>query len=96
MKNLVLNHSLIPRLFAATLIASVSSVALAKSQQTHSRQIWSDFDGDGYEDVVDLGASKDLRLLRNGGDGSFLDVTTRVGPRRSARRDPRTVGRLRP
>ncbi|MEZ6019172.1 MAG: VCBS repeat-containing protein [Planctomycetota bacterium] len=40
---------------------------------------WQDFDGDGLLDALAISPAGQLQLLRNQGDGTFLDVTSSVG-----------------
>jgi hypothetical protein len=40
---------------------------------------WGDFDGDARVDVALVSASGELRLLRNQGDGGFVDATEQAG-----------------
>ena len=40
---------------------------------------WGDFDADGLDDALAIGAQGEITLLRNAGDGSFEDVTAAAG-----------------
>ena len=57
------------------LLLAVLATASAEPADAH----WIDFDGDGYRDLVQIGAGRDVQILRNEGDGTFSDVTKRVG-----------------
>ncbi len=63
-------------MFHQSLILSAALTALASPQRVTQ---WADYDGDGLRDLVQLGPGQKVRLLRNQGDGSFFDVTDRVG-----------------
>lgn len=43
------------------------------------RELWFDIDADGYEDLLVLTPGAPDRLLRNAGDGTFVDATTGSG-----------------
>ena len=63
-----------------TLIPAVPAQSPApEGQQAASTLHWGDFDGDGLLDVLRTYPRGPDRLLRNSGDGSFQDVTERVG-----------------
>lgn len=61
-------------------LALVAFSALPLAPQEPAVDVrWTDFDADGLRDIVRLGRGRSLQLLRNQGDGSFFDVTDRLG-----------------
>ena len=65
--------------FVAAALAGLAIAQAPASSPTAARFWWSDYDGDGDVDALVLHPETGLRLLAGFGDGSFEDVTRRVG-----------------
>lgn len=59
--------------------AEVVDNAAATTLKVAPRLIWADFDSDGLPDALGLYPLGDIRLFRNSGDGTFVDVTDASG-----------------
>lgn len=57
---------------------ALASLIGAQTPSTSANH-WIDYDADGLRDLVLIGPDRDLQLMKNRGDGSFDDITQRLG-----------------
>lgn len=71
-------YLVLPLAGAAPLLAQSPAQEAPAASQGASQQVplqWGDFDGDGLVDALAVTPERRLQLMRNAGDGSFVDAT---------------------